>query len=130
MGVRMDVARMYGLQSGVMPGWGGLTQAPAEHSARREIVAQPMITRPELPAKAAAVPEAVRLEAVMAQVNTELQSMGSSLKFTVDETSDRRLVKVVDTETGETIRQMPSKEMLAIARALENRQGLMLSEMA
>jgi flagellar protein FlaG len=45
-------------------------------------------------------------------------------------TSDRLVVKVVDSETQEVIRQIPSEEMLRIARNLDSFESLMLRERA
>jgi len=43
-----------------------------------------------------------------------------NLEFSIDDKSGKVIVKLVDTSTNEVIRQIPSKEMLAIAEALDN----------
>jgi len=48
------------------------------------------------------------------------------LKFTVDDKTGTVVVRVVDTETDQLIRQIPSEEMLAIARNMEQMQGLLV----
>jgi len=40
------------------------------------------------------------------------------------------VVKVVDKETKEVIRQMPSKEVVELAKALDKLQGLMIKQTA
>jgi flagellar protein FlaG len=40
------------------------------------------------------------------------------------------VVKVVDTETDQVIRQIPSEEMLAIARNIDRLQGLLVKQEA
>ena len=64
-------------------------------------------------------------------VNKALRVSNRSLEFRLDEQTNRVVVKLTDTETGEVIRQIPSDEMLAISRALgEFQQGLLLRQKA
>jgi flagellar protein FlaG len=63
-------------------------------------------------------------------INKAIQSLTRNLMFTVDEESKENVVKVMDTETGELIRQIPSEETLAIAKALDKFQGLILQQKA
>lgn len=48
------------------------------------------------------------------------------LAFSVDKETDRVIVKVLDAESGEEIRQIPSDEVVAIARRLEQSKGRIL----
>ena len=59
------------------------------------------------------------------QINQVLKQFDNNIQFSVDE-HNKTNVKVVDTQTKEVIRQMPSKEMLAIAQALDKFQGLLI----
>jgi len=63
-----------------------------------------------------------------------VQSLRRDLQFSVDERSGKSMVRVVDSETGETIRQIPSEEILAISRALsqsmERTEGMLLNDRA
>lgn len=54
----------------------------------------------------------------------------NSLAFSVDDRSGKTIVRITDTETGETIRQIPSEELLAIARSLDKMQGMLLKQQA
>lgn len=57
---------------------------------------------------------------------TELMSETQrSLRFRVDEASGRTVITVLDAETNEIVRQIPSPEALAVARHLE-RLGALL----
>ncbi len=51
-------------------------------------------------------------------------------EFEVDEDTDKMVVKVIDKETGEMIRQMPSEEVIRIAKVLGKMQGMLVSETA
>lgn len=59
------------------------------------------------------------------QINKVMKQFDNNIQFSVDE-NNRTNVKVVDTQTNEVIRQLPSKEMLAIAQALDKFQGLLI----
>ncbi len=64
----------------------------------------------------------------MREVNASLKAIG--LEFEVDEDTDKMVVKVIDKETGETIRQMPSEEVIRIAKVLGKMQGMLVRETA
>jgi flagellar protein FlaG len=48
-----------------------------------------------------------------------VQMMSRELQFDVDEDTDRTVVRVMDKETGELIRQIPSEEILALAKQMQ-----------
>lgn len=52
----------------------------------------------------------------------------NSLLFSVDDATGKTIVKVTDAVTGEMIRQIPSEEMLEIARSLDKMQGMLLHQ--
>jgi len=54
----------------------------------------------------------------------------SEINFSVDESSGIRVVKIVDRNSNEVIRQMPSEEAVALARALDKLQGLLIKDKA
>ncbi len=90
--------------------------------------------RPAKPAEPAAqvavpVPGQPRPEQVqeaVQQLRQVVAPVARSLQFSVDDATGKTVVKVVDAATQEVIRQMPSEEVLAIARALDRLQGLLL----
>lgn len=57
-------------------------------------------------------------------------SMNSALEFKVDDESGVMVVKVMDLSTDQIIRQIPSEEMLQIARALGKLQGILVKSSA
>lgn len=70
-------------------------------------------------------------ENMVEQFKTAIESLASvNLKFTIDKDTDRTVVKVVDKETGKTIRQIPSEEILALDKALTRIQGLLFHDKA
>ncbi|MFZ3041148.1 MAG: flagellar protein FlaG [Thiobacillus sp.] len=76
----------------------------------------------------------VTREAVAAAVqsaNAYIQeSTSSSLHFSLDEESGRTVVRMIDTQTEEVLRQFPSEEMLAISKSIDRMQGLLINREA
>lgn len=54
----------------------------------------------------------------------------NSLAFSIDDDTGKTIVRVTDAQTGEMIRQIPSKELLEIARSLDKMQGMLLRQKA
>lgn len=88
----------------------------------------------EMPSIAvAAVKEAVNptsLKQATDQLNRAIKLMANNLQFTIDEDTGINVVKVVDTDTKEVIRQFPSEEILSIAKALDQLQGMLVRDKA
>jgi flagellar protein FlaG len=61
-------------------------------------------------------------------INKTLSSMNKGIEFSVDEETRLRVVKVVDKDTKEVVRQFPSEEVIAIAKALDKLQGLLVTD--
>lgn len=59
-----------------------------------------------------------------------VQPTAGNLEFTMDEETGDTVIKIVDSSSGELIRQIPSKEMLEIAKALDRLQGLLVRQKA
>lgn len=58
------------------------------------------------------------------------QQAVTDLSFSVDDETNIRVIKVIDRTTKDIIRQIPSEEMLQMARALDKLQGLLLKQKA
>lgn len=58
------------------------------------------------------------------RVREFVETVNRNLDFSIDESTNQLVVKVIDVGTKEVIRQIPSEEMLAIAAALDKVQGL------
>ncbi len=70
------------------------------------------------------------LDKKIAQLNDYTQKINREIRFSVDEETDRTVIKVIDSETDEVIRQIPSEEILRIAESLEKFSGILLQEQA
>jgi len=63
------------------------------------------------------------LQQAVAQLNESVQQIQRDLLFSVDDSSGRTVVRVVNTETEEVVRQMPSEEVLRISRNIKDQVG-------
>lgn len=69
-----------------------------------------------------------QIEAAVKEVNASLESRSIGLRFHVDEDLGRVIVKVVDRESGDVIRQIPTEEVVRIAKVLQGKvPGLLVS---
>ena len=104
-----------------------VTSAPAVAPAqtRPAARAEPAVGVPQGQTSPAAS-EQVRSAAE--RINHQLQTVAPNLRFSVDEDTGKTVVRVVDTDTGEIIRQVPSEEVLAISRSIERLQGLLFHQ--
>jgi flagellar protein FlaG len=65
-------------------------------------------------------------EADVEALNSHLQQAETGLKFQVDEATGRTVFRIVDATSGEVVIQVPSEEVLAMARnlrALDEQMG-------
>lgn len=65
------------------------------------------------------------LKAAVADIEKFVQSVRRNLEFSIDEASGKVVVKVIASETGEVVRQLPSAEALKIADSLQNAHSLL-----
>ncbi len=81
-------------------------------------------------AETSAVPSSEQLTQAVNQIQDVIKQTANSLQFSIDKDSGTTIVKVVDTESKKVIRQIPSEEVLAIAKALDKLQGLLVKQQA
>ena len=119
-------------------------------------VASPVVqtagTLPERPAGAAAPAVAVRevksaasagadierraaptrdaVDVAAKQIESFVKSTNRNLNFSVDDSSGAAIVKVVDPETQDVVRQIPAEETLRIAKSLEFLNSVLVQQKA
>lgn len=64
------------------------------------------------------------------KINQVIQASSQGVEFSINNDFNRLIVKVVDQQTNEVIRQIPSEEVLEIARSLDKLQGLLIRQTA
>jgi flagellar protein FlaG len=78
-----------------------------------------------------AAPDPAQITQALITINTVLHGNAQDLEFAVDPDSDRTIIRVIDQQTKEVLRQIPSEEVLEIARALDRlRQGMLIRQKA
>lgn len=68
------------------------------------------------------------LDRALDDVRKAVEPVARNLLFSIDDDSGRTIVKVVDNATKEVIRQIPSEEILSIAKALDRLKGLLIKQ--
>jgi len=72
----------------------------------------------------------IDVEQARASIERFVRSMKRELEFTVDKESGRTVITVRNKETGEVIRQIPSEEVIALARAYAEGQPVLIDSQA
>jgi len=111
-----DFAPPAALQTGVQPAERVSTQSETQHIAKEQ-------AQPDTPTRK-------QVEEAAAQIESFTQNIAQNLKFTIDEETGKTVVKILDTQTQEIIRQIPSEEAINIARALGKIEGLLFNDKA
>lgn len=99
-------------------------------------VAVPVAATPAAPiespvAKTEQQPSSAQLQNVVDSINKTLTQANKNIQFSVDSDTKKTVIKLMDTETGDVIRQYPSKEALAISQSIDQiQQGLLLKQKA
>lgn len=71
-----------------------------------------------------------KLKAAVQEIEKFVQSVKRNLEFSIDETSGKVVVKVIASETGEVVRQIPSEEALKLADNLSNASSVLFNAKA
>ncbi|AUF95589.1 flagellar biosynthesis protein FlaG [Pseudomonas sp. 02C 26] len=77
-----------------------------------------------------AVIDAEQVRSAVAEIEKFLSNGRRNLEFSTDEESGKVVVKVIASETGELIRQLPSEEALRIANSLSDANSLLFDAKA
>ena len=70
------------------------------------------------------------LENVVSDLNKLARELHRELQFSVDNDSGDTIIKVVDRETQEVLRQIPSEEIMQLRKRLEETAGLIFHSSA
>lgn len=89
--------------------------APDKTSTAPKFVSQPSRLESQAPSDATTSPENA-----LDQINSHLQQTSTDLKIQVDKATGRTVFKVIDQSSGKVVLQVPSEEVLALARNLRS----------
>lgn len=88
-------------------------------------------TQSAAPKKSKAETSLQDLRKMTEDLQRKLSGVNAQIQFSVDEASGQNVVKMLDKDTKEVIRQIPTEEMLQIARHLESyTEGLLVKDQA
>ena len=68
------------------------------------------------------------LEGTVSELNALAQRMRRELQFTIEKDSGEMIVKVIDTETDEVIRQIPPEAVLELRKRLDDAAGVIFRD--
>jgi len=77
-----------------------------------------------------AEPSRKDLSEAVDKINDSLLGSARGLEFSIDEDTKGIVVKVIDLDTKEVLRQMPSKVALEIAKSIDKTRGLLIDQTA
>ena len=80
-------------------------------------------TQSEQAAKNTVTDPANPFEDALNKVNESMQAWDTGIRFEIDEDTESMVVKLVNNETGDVIRQVPSEAMLKVAKMIIQMQG-------
>ena len=70
------------------------------------------------------------LHQAIAAANRATKSLNNSVQLSLDSQSGKAIVRVIDTETGQVIRQIPTEEVIELRRALDRVAGMLIHRTA
>ena len=100
------------------------TSMPVDKSAARAIPLQEVARNEQL--KASQEAERQQLDAALTRLNDFVQTVQRDLHFEVDRDTGKALVRVIDRQTQEVIRQIPDEVALRLAEKLQQDEPLTL----
>jgi flagellar protein FlaG len=74
---------------------------------------------------AEAVP-AGSLDDALKAANDAMRQMSTNITFEKDDSTGRMVVVVIDSETNQVLRQLPSKDMLVLSQSIDRMRGLLI----
>ena len=88
------------------------------------------VTQSSSPAASGVASAPADLSKAVEQIQGYLRDSGKNLSVTFDDAIDRYVTKVVNSDTGEVVRTIPSEEVLAVARAINEQLGGLVNQRA
>ncbi|MCY1390763.1 flagellar protein FlaG [compost metagenome] len=100
---------------------------PAEPATQMTVETE-KTTAPDVAAKEGSKTDRDALNQAVKQISEFVLSAKRNLEFSIDDASGKVVVKVVDSENGDVIRQLPSEAALKLAQSLNDANSLLFSE--
>lgn len=75
-------------------------------------------------------PDQETLDEVVSDMNNLVRELHRELQFSIDDESGETVIKVIDSETDEVVRQIPSEEVVRMRRHLQEAAGVIFQDSA
>ena len=108
----------------------GRARRPAAISLRRAAQRQRGKPLPEVTASREASESRDDLGLAVSDIQSFVQSVKRNLNFSIDDSSGQVVVKVIDGDSGEVVRQIPSEEVLKLAARLDDVRSVLFETRA
>jgi flagellar protein FlaG len=100
----------------------------ATTTANAQVDTRPKVSAPKpVEIKYDAALNTQNLKAAVNLLNEQLASNNRGLGFSFDASKNTAVVKVTDLNTGEVVRQIPSEDVLRIARNIDEAKGILFN---
>ncbi len=63
------------------------------------------------------------IESTFVEINASMEAWATGMRFEIDEETRQLVVSILDSKTGDVVRQIPSEEVLHIAKMISQFQG-------
>jgi flagellar protein FlaG len=104
--------------------------AQTTHVVRSSTVGNTAASMPNTATDIQRAPSKQEIDQALEHMRAAVPPMARNLQFSLDSDTGETIVKVVDSSTNEVIRQIPSKELLALAKTLDEFTGMLLKQKA
>jgi len=71
-----------------------------------------------------------KIQQLVEDANTSIRNMSTRLSFTYDSKAERNIIRIVDSETGKVIRQIPPEEMIRLSEHIKEVIGALVDKHA
>jgi len=122
------MANDIGMIKSIFPPTAEAQAAPA--AGRPATVAQDAQGAQPAQAGRRAADEPEPLERVVSDLNQLVRDLHRELRFSVDKDSGDTVIKVIDRETEEVVRQIPSEELMHLRKRLQETAGVIFHDSA
>ena len=99
-------------------------------NSREEAQVAPQSGKNLPPETKAVEPREIDFQELADRLNEFAKSIDRKLQFSVDDSSGRTVIKVLDPATEEIVRQIPSEEVLRMSERIEDAQSLLFDGVA
>ncbi|CAK7029633.1 MAG: hypothetical protein KER_01208 [Kerstersia gyiorum] len=103
--------------STAVPAPRGLERTAASGRTATDPQTQPAVTAQD------ETPSSPVLEEALAKLNQSMQAWATRLNFVADKEAQRIVIRIIDSDSGEVIKTIPSEAVLHAARLLNNQTG-------